>query len=107
MRLAMAWPSRALGFGLEHEPALLRDRLVELGHVAKKRGDVEPFAVLAARARLDAGDGEECVEGLDQAIGLLDGSLQRLAYQRHEAGTITQKNFGHGPQQLLISIKPE
>jgi hypothetical protein len=73
---------RTFGVGLEHETALLRDWLVKLGHVAKKRGDVESFAVFAPRARLDAGDGEKCVEGLDQAIGLLDGSLERLAIDR-------------------------
>jgi hypothetical protein len=73
---------RTVGLGLEHEPALLRDRLVKLGHVAKERRDVEPLAVLAARACLDAGDGEQCIEGLDEAVGLFDGSLQRLAIDR-------------------------
>jgi len=43
--------------GLQRQPALLGDRLVEFRHVAQQRRHVEGLAVLAARgARLDPRD---------------------------------------------------
>jgi hypothetical protein len=75
------------------EPALLRERPVELRHVGDRRGDVELGERLAPRARIDLGDAQQRLEHRHHRVDLGDRLLhvvEALARQPGRVGDLLE-----------------
>ena len=71
-----------LDFGAELDAVLLGGIFVELGQVRGQFGGVEHRGIGRLAGGLKAGDGQDGIEGLEQAVGLGQRSFQR----RHRLG---------------------
>ena len=87
-RLASAWLTssrlplhrrRRLGLHLERNALFFGQRLVKLANIVGDLGGIEFAHVLARLAGFGARDHQQRIEGADQAVGFLDGALERGA----------------------------
>ena len=66
----------AAAFTSQGSALLLGDGLIEFGHVLNNLAGIDGLQHFARLAGFGAGDGQQRIEGLQQAVGFLDGLVQ-------------------------------